>query len=359
MKAKKTKSGKYKVVVSAGKDASGKYRQKAFTAPTRKEAELLAAQYQMQRKEDRKSPTIDFAISSYISSRSAVCSPKTILEYERMQKNYFDCIREKQVCDLTNEDIQRFINDLAFHLAPKTVDNIISLLRSALKQNNPDRRYNYTLPADAAIERHIPDDEDLKKLMELSRPNKELHLAIILSAFGSLRRSEICGLSYEDIYRDFNAIYVHSAVVLDHNNNWIHKKYTKNRQSTRQVIYSKEVIDLIGQGTGRIFKCTPDYLTSSFCNLRDRLGLKCRFHDLRHYTISTMHAIGIPDQYIQQRSGHKTDKTMKEVYRNPLKSQSNVFVAKINNYFSENFKDELKPENENNILTKNENQIIS
>lgn len=361
MKAKRTKSGKYKVTISIGKDASGKYRQKAFTAPTKKEAELLAAQYQMQRKEDRKSPTIDFAISSYISSRSAVCSPKTILEYERMQKNYFDCIRDKQVCDLTNEDIQRFINDLAFHLAPKTVDNIISLLRSALKQNNPDRRYNYTLPADAAIERHIPDDDDLKKLMELSRPNKELHLAIILSAFGSLRRSEICGLSYEDIYRDFNAIYVHSAVVLDHNNKWIHKKYTKNKQSTRQVIYSKEVIDLIGQGTGRIFKCTPDYLTSSFCNLRDRLGLKCRFHDLRHYTISTMHAIGIPDQYIQQRSGHKTDKTMKEVYRNPLKSQSNVFVAKINTYFSENFKDELKPENENknNILTQNENQIIS
>lgn len=201
--------------------------------------------------------------------------------------------------------------------------------------------------------------ERLKQLMELSRPNKELHLAIILSAFGSLRRSEICGLSYEDIYRDFNAVYVHSAVVKDRDNNWIHKKYTKNKQSTRQVIYSKEVIDLIGQGTGRIFTRTPDYFTSSFCNLRDRLGLKCRFHDLRHYTISTMHAIGIPDQYIQQRSGHKTDKTMKEVYRNPLKSQSNVFVAKINNYFSENFKDELKPENENNILTKNENQIIS
>lgn len=113
MKAKKTKSGKYKVTISIGKDASGKYRQKAFTAPTKKEAELLAAQYQMQRKEDRKSPTIDFAISSYISSRSAVCSPKTILEYERMQKNYFDCIRDKQVCDLTNEDIQRFINDLS------------------------------------------------------------------------------------------------------------------------------------------------------------------------------------------------------------------------------------------------------
>jgi hypothetical protein len=155
----------------------------------------------------------------------------------------------------------------------------------------------------------------------------------------------------EDIYRDFNAIYVHSAVVLDHKNNWIHKKYTKNGQSTRQVIYSKEVIDLIGQGTGRIFKCTPDYLTSSFCNLRDRLGLKCRFHDLRHYTISTMHAIGIPDQYIQQRSGHKTDKTMKDVYRNPLKSQSNVFVARINDYFSKNFKDELKPENENQIIS--------
>lgn len=344
MKAKKTKSGKYKVVVSAGKDATGKYRQKAFTAPTKKEAEFLAAQYQMQRKEDRKSPTIDFVIKSYIGSRSAVCSPKTILEYERMNRLYFESFRTKQVGDLASEDIQRLINDLAFNHSPKTVRNIISLLIAALKQHNPERRYQYTLPADAAIERHIPDDDDLKKLMELSRPNKELHLAIILSAFGSLRRSEICGLSYEDIYRDFNAVYVHSAVVLDHKNNWIHKKYTKNRQSTRQVIYSKEVIDLIGQGTGRIFKCTPDYLTSSFCNLRDRLGLKCRFHDLRHYTVSILHSIGIPDQYIQQRTGHKNAKILRDVYTNPLKSQSNAYVKQINKYFSDVFSEELKKE---------------
>lgn len=346
MKAKKTKSGKYKVTISIGKDASGKYRQKAFTAPTKKEAELLAAQYQMQRKDYRNSPTIDAAITSYIESRTAVCSPKTIAEYKRMQENYFDKIRDIQIGDITNDDIQRFINDLSFNHAPKTVNNIIGLLIPALKQNNPERRYIYTLPAPEAIERFIPEDDELRLLIEGSKDNRNLHLAIILSAFGSLRRSEVCGISYEDILRDFNAIYIHSAIVKDSNKKWIHKKYTKNKQSTRQVIYSKEVIDLIGQGTGLVFDCTPDYLTSSFCNLRDRLGLRCRFHDLRHYTVSIMHAIGIPDQYIQQRSGHKTDKVMKEIYRNPLKSQSNTYVKQINEYFSIHFEKELKNETE-------------
>lgn len=344
MKAKRTKSGKYKVTISIGKDASGKYRQKAFTAPTKKEAELLAAQYQMKRKDDRKSPTVEYALKTYIESRSAVLSPKTIREYKRIQNNYFKAIQDIQICDIDDDIIQRLINDLSFKLAPKTVKNVIGLLISALKQKQPERRYIYTLPQEEAIERNIPDNEDIIRLMEESRSNKNLHLAIILSALGSLRRSEVCGISYEDVLRDFNGIYIHSAVVQDEHDRWIHKKYTKNRQSTRQVIYPKEVIDLIGKGTGRIFDCTPDYITSSFCNLRDRLGLKCRFHDLRHYTISIMHAIGVPDQYIQQRSGHKTDKIMKEIYRNPLKSQSNIYVKKTNEYFSKEFQKELKKE---------------
>ena len=36
-----------------------------------------------------------------------------------------------------------------------------------------------------------------------------------------------------------------------------------------------------------------------------------RFHDLRHYAASTMHAIGVPDQYIMQRGGWSSGKTLK------------------------------------------------
>ena len=46
--AKKTASGNWRVLAYTGKGADGKRRYKSFTAPTKKEAELLAAQYMMQ-----------------------------------------------------------------------------------------------------------------------------------------------------------------------------------------------------------------------------------------------------------------------------------------------------------------------
>lgn len=344
MRAKRTKSGKYKVTISIGKDASGKYRQKAFTAPTRKEAELLAANYQMKRRDDRISPTVRFAVDQYIENRSAVLSPSTIRGYRTVQKDYFGDLDNMIVADLTNQDIQRLINDIALNRSPKTVKNAISLLISALKQLDPEKRYIYTLPAARAIERNIPDDTDVIRLIEESKKNRNLHLAIILSALGSLRRGEVCALRYEDILRDFNALYIHGDIVQDEDRQWIYKSYAKNAESTRQVIYPKEVIELLGDGDGQIIKTTPNCITASFCYLRDKLGLKCRFHDLRHYTASIMHAIGVPDQYIQQRTGHKSPKILQEIYRNPLKSQSNAYVRQTNDYFSETFEQTFKKE---------------
>lgn len=342
MHVKKTKSGKYKVTISVGKDATGKYRQKAFTAETKKEAILLAATYQMELNDNRKSPTVKYAIDTYIESRSAVVSPSTIRGYRTVQANYFKEIEKLYISDVTNQDIQNLVNEIALNRSPKTVKNAISLLISALKQHDPEKRYIYTLPKARAIERNIPDNADVIRLMEASKNNRNLYLAIVLSALGSLRRGEVCALCYEDILYEYNAIYVHSDVVQNERKEWIYKDYGKNASSTRQVIYSKNVIDLIGHGKGRIFDCTPDYITSSFCNLRDRLGLKCRFHDLRHYTVSILHSIGIPDQYIQQRTGHQSAKILREVYTSPLKDQSNMYVKQINQYFSRIFDDEIK-----------------
>lgn len=346
MKAKKMKSGHYKVVVSAGKDASGRYRQKAFTAPTKREAELLAAEYQMKRKDDRKSSTIKQALDAYIENRSAVLSPSTIRGYRTIQRDYFVNCEQMLISDITNQDIQRLVNEISLNRSPKTVKNAMSLLISALTQINPEKRYIFTLPSARAVERNIPDNDDIARLMDASKSNRNLYLAIVLASLGSLRRGEVCFITYEDIMRDFNAIYVHGDVVQDNEKRWIRKEYAKNAESTRQVIYPKEIIDLLGQGEGSIITTTPNCITASFCYLRNKLGLKCRFHDLRHYTASIMHAIGIPDQYIQQRTGHKSAKILQEIYRNPLKSQSNIYVKKTNEYFSEQFKNELK-KNEN------------
>ena len=50
-----------------------------------------------------------------------------------------------------------------------------------------------------------------------------------------------------------------------------------------------------------------------------------RFHDLRRYSASIMHAIGDPDQYIMERGGWKSDKVLKQVYRGTLNEyQKNI-----------------------------------
>ena len=342
MHVKKTKSGKYKVTISVGKDASGKYRQKAFTADTKDEAEYLAAQYKKTAMDNRKSPTIGYALNSYIEKRSEVLSPSTIRGYRTVQRDYFQDISNLKVDDLTNEDIQDLVNMIAKDRSPKTVKNAMGLFLSALKQVRPDKRYIYSLPRPRSITRNIPDNDEIMRLMSESRKNRKLHLAIILSAIGSLRRGEVCAIRYEDIMYEYNAILIHADVVQDEHNNWIYKDHAKNAESTRQVPYPKEVIDLIGKGKGPIINTTPNCITSSFTYLRDKLGLKCRFHDLRHYTISIMHAIGVPDRYIMERSGHKSAKILQEVYRNPLKSQSNYFSEKANEYFSETFSEQIK-----------------
>jgi len=58
-----------------------------------------------------------------------------------------------------------------------------------------------------------------------------------------------------------------------------------------------------------------------------------RFHDLRHYSASIMHAIGIPDQYIMQRGGWSSDGVLKSIYRNTMDDYAKKFSSQINDYF--------------------------
>ncbi|PKB52272.1 hypothetical protein CRH03_25625 [Clostridium sp. HMb25] len=54
-----------------------------------------------------------------------------------------------------------------------------------------------------------------------------------------------------------------------------------------------------GRIEGRIIKATPEQITSRFRRAVKFSGVTpFRFHDLRHYAASIMHAIGVPDQYI-------------------------------------------------------------
>ena len=58
-----------------------------------------------------------------------------------------------------------------------------------------------------------------------------------------------------------------------------------------------------------------------------------RFHDLRHYGASILHALGMPDAYIMERGGWGNDGTLKNVYRHALEDQKKQLNDKVNKYF--------------------------
>ena len=324
---KKTK--KYSGLVFIGTYPDGKRQYKRITTDTRREWKQAEAELKANRKHaNTASMSVGECVENYIKSREGVLSPSSIRGYRTDQKK-IDPISAIRVSDLKSSDLQYWVSNMSVRLSPKSVRNIYSLAISAIGMVD-DRRFRVTLPSKRPVEYHTPTSEQVKQLLDCAKP--DMRIAILLASVGTLRRGEICALDYEDVSSD--SVYVHRSAVIDKDGNVIIRDIPKTSGSVRRVQVPKEIIDEIGEGEGLVYKRSPSALESEFRRLRDRCGLKCRFHDLRHYAASIMHAIGIPDQYIMERGGWSDDRVLKSVYRNTLSDKSKEFSDKANDYFS-------------------------
>ncbi len=111
-------------------------------------------------------------------------------------------------------------------------------------------------------------------------------------------------------------------------------KQPKTYGSYREIEYPDFVIKKISHIKGKIIKTPPYGVTKKFILSVAKLDVpRFRFHDLRHYAASIMHAIGVPDQYILQRGGWSGDNVMKTVYRNAIDIETAKQNKKINEHF--------------------------
>lgn len=194
--AKLLPSGAYRVQIYLGRDATGKKQMMSFTAPTKDEAEMMALRYRNENKgRQGHEMTVRDAIERYISAKTAVLSPSTIRAYRSYQRTHYDNIADKLIFRLTSEDMQLFISSMVGTVSAKTVANVYGLLASAVALFRPDTAFRVTLPRRTRERRKSPSDGLVMTLFE--RADSELQKCIALSAFGSLRRGEICALKHE------------------------------------------------------------------------------------------------------------------------------------------------------------------
>lgn len=333
--AKVLPSGAYRVRVFVGKE-NGKSIYKSFTAPTKKEAEYLATQYLMEATEKKKLKSDKLfcdELSNYITTKETVLSPSTIKGYkniERMLKKNYPDFYNMKIADIEQDHVQKVISDLARTKSPKTVRNYHGLLSAVIGSN---LNLNTTMPQKVQPELYIPTDAEIKALVKAVR-DTELEIPVLLGAFCMMRRGEICGLSMSDIKG--NTIHVHHSLVLGADKEW-HLKAPKTTTSDRYIEAPQFVIDRIKE-VGHITKLNPHSITIMFQRVLDRNGIPhFRFHDLRHYSASIRHALGIPDAYIMADGGWCSDKVLKAVYRHAMSDRKKEMSDKANNHFESLF----------------------
>lgn len=344
-KAKKLPSGSWRVQVFSHCEtitlpdgtAKKKMVRQSFTCADpspagRREAERLAAEWAIN-KEKRTMPsnmTFGEALNEYIESRSSVLSPRTIMAYRSSQRNDLTQLLPIRLREITQADVQRVINaDAATH-SPKTVRNTHGLISAVLKQYRPDMALNTSLPKAKRPKLYIPTDSDIKRLMEAVE-GTEMELPILLAAFGPMRRGEICALMSEDI--EGNLVHVQRNMVYTSSKEWIIKA-PKSYAGDRYISFPDFVAKKWEGKTDRIVELTPGAVTARFIRIQKSYDLpRFRFHDLRHYSASVQHALGIPDVYIMQRGGWGNDTVLKSVYRHVMTDQARAMSDKANNYF--------------------------
>lgn len=329
-KAKKLPSGSWRVQVFSYRDKDGKAHRESITAPTKAEAEMKAAQYAANKtRQARSDLTVAEAIQGYINAKEGVLSPSTIRGYDRMRQNNYGPIEKKRIRALTSEDLQVFVSDFAKDHSPKTTKNVYALLTASLGLYAPDMVFRVTLPAKRIKRPVSPSDADVVALYKAAQPALKVCIGFGMKG---LREGEVSALKYEDI-QDGKA-HIHAVIVKDKDSKWIYKETPKTAESDRYIALPQFLLDLIGEGEGFVTGMNPATISKKFTELRDKLGYKIRFHDLRHYFASTAAVLQIPDTYTADMGGWQRggSSVMKKIYQNNIKSMSDYYEKKINTH---------------------------
>lgn len=173
-------------------------------------------------------------------------------------------------------------------------------------------------PRVARYRASAPDVEMVRALVATAEAtNPVLSAAIMLAAVTGCRLGELCGLRWSDVDRDHRLLHVRRSIKVEATGNKVLVGPTKTHQERavsldevmvavldthrlRAETWATEAqVDLDPQGymlttdpTGRT-PTNPGVITRAFVRLTERLGVRCRFHDLRHFTATQLIAAGV------------------------------------------------------------------
>lgn len=333
-KIERLPSGSYRIRVYDKTTGS----RKSFTADTKAEVKLLAAEWENGIKEKAKPRklTLDEAVKEYIESKENVLSPSTVRGYEIIRRNALGDLGKMLISDITEKDLQKWVNKNAKRYKPKGVKNQSGLITATLRQNKIDLDLrSIKLPEAQKYEPNIPTEQEIAKILTIVEgTNVELPVTIAVTL--GLRQSEIAALKWSDY--DGEYLFIHAAKVPDKHNKLIEKDTTKSKASTRLLEVDavlKERLDRAERTSEYISTMQPNSILKRFQQLCEQNGLPhFTMHGQRHGNASLMLAQGVPDKYAMERLGQSSPNMIKNVYQHLYDSKKKEISQTMSDKFS-------------------------
>lgn len=328
--AKKLPSGSWRVLAFLGTGADGKKKYKSFTAPTKKQAEYIAAEFTAKRKSPTVSLTVGEAIDRYIDSKDGVLSPTTLNGYRNLRKYHLCGLMSVRLDRLTREQVQSEINAEAKQHSAKTVSNAHGLLAAALRMFAPDFVLHTTLPRKIKpIHRDLPTSADVMQAVR----GIPAELPVLLALCLCLRMSEVRGIRKSAVDGDRLRI---ERVIVTVQRQDIEKELAKTDATRRYVALPVFLRDMIlSQESEYATTLTARAIYGQFVHAMQRAGFSgVRFHDLRHISASDMHAHGITDRVAAERGGWAGTQTMQQVYQHTFSADRQSADKTMLEYYS-------------------------
>ena len=309
--------------------------------------------------------TVDEYILEWLEGHKCNISVLTYNTYKRMTDGrivpYFRKLNIP-LKELTGDEVNDFYIYLRNDgLTGATAQRYHSMMHLAFRQA-VKRRIIPTNPCDQADRpKAVPyigtyyNSVEIKQLLECL-DGDPMKMAVILTAYYGLRRSEVLGLKWDAIDPVEEKIYIRHKIIENKlNGNQIEGldvmktkssyrslplmpfiksalEEEKARQEEMQRVlrksYNRKYLDYVCvDAVGDILK--PQYVSEHFKVILERNGLKkIRFHDLRHSCASLMLANDISMKEIQEWLGHSNISTTANIYAH-VDSESKRESAKI------------------------------
>lgn len=299
-------------------------------------ARAMATKEQMLAPLDKsRKPTLSKAIDNYIEARQNILSPSTLRGYRMIQKWRFEDAMSRPIDRYGEKDWQRICNMEARKCSAKTLRNAWGLVSAVIREETGER-YTVTLPQITTEGRNFIQPEQIPDFVQAVRGTRGEIPALL--ALCSLRRSEIMGLTWEDVDLERGVIRVRGAVVTGEDGEFVKKRETKNTTSRRDVPIMipqlREALERVEDRQGAVAKMHPETMNYWVHKACDTCGIpRVSLHELRHSFASLAYHLRMPAKLTQEIGGWKDDQTMSKIYTHIAKSDVSRFQNEMANFY--------------------------